>query len=244
MRTPLRAGVVALFVLLPVMLVACGDDDDDGGGGGGGDSASEVEQPYVDVFVEDMTGNEAFAATEGEAECFGLRLVRVFGAEELRDQGVSPDEFIQSEAFADLDVDVPDDARDQVRSAFTECFDDLAGTFGGAFGAEAGVDAHCLTDNVDEDELAGAVADLVLEGDADALEEALLEDVSPECAEELLISRAVEDGTIPEEDAPCIANELDDEVSLRIFQLGFTGEEPGSIDAAALEEAFITCAIG
>ncbi len=199
MQTCARARIAPLIVLVAALLVACGDDGDDGAGGGNGEGsdnangdssgAAELEQSYVDAFVEDATSNEDFAATEDEAACFGQRLVQVFGAEELQGNGISPEEFAAAEAVSDLDVDVPEDAREQVESAITDCFDDLRGTLARAFGAEAGVDAGCLAENVDEQDLAAAVTDLFLAADEGAMEEVLLSNVTPACAEGLLIER-------------------------------------------------------
>jgi hypothetical protein len=236
MSTPLRAGLVGVIV----MLAACGGDDDGGNDG----AASEAERPYVDAIVEDVTQSEEFAATPEEAGCFGLRIVRLFGAEELEDRGITPEEYAEAESLSDLDLDVPEDAADQVSAALTDCYDDLSGVVGEGLAAQVGADAQCLTENLDEAELADALAGRFIEENEDsgeALARTVFADLSPACAEQLLIGAAVEDGSIPERAADCIARELDDAAALRILQASTSGGTPEPEDATALQQASSAC---
>jgi hypothetical protein len=221
------------------MLAACGGDDD-----GGNDAPSEAERPYVDAIVEDVIQDDEFAATRSEAACFGLRIVRLFGAEELEDRGITPEEYAEAESLSDLDLDVPEDAAERVSSALTECYEDVSGVVGEGLAAQIGADAECLTENLDEAALADALADRFIEETEEtgqALARAVFGDVSPACAERLLIGAAVEDGNITEAAADCIARELDEAAALRILQAGAAGGTPDPEDATALQQASSAC---
>jgi hypothetical protein len=245
---PIASLALAGAALLPAMLAACRDDDAGGDGTGGdgsadGANASEAERPYVDAFVEDITEEgEEFTASEAEAECFGLRIVRVVGADELQDQGVTPTEYVDAGSLDDLGVDVPDDAAAQVSAALTDCFDDLTGVFGQGL-AEAGEGAECLAESLDETRLADALADsFVGGGDADeAIAQAIFAGLSPACAEQLLVRAGVESGDITEDAAACMTDQLDDEVALRALRANAGGDEPDPDDVAAIEDATLAC---
>jgi hypothetical protein len=240
MSTPLRPGLLGVIVVLAALLAACGGDDDGGNDG----AASDAERPYVDAIIEDVTEDEEFAATEQEAACFGLRIVRLFGADELEDRGITPEEYAEAESLSDLDLDVPEDAADQVSAALTDCYDDLSGVVGEGLAAQVGADAECLTENLDEAELADALAGRFIEENEDsgeALARAVFADLSPACAEQLLIGGAVDDGSIPEGAADCIAGELDDGVALRILQVSIAGGTPEPKDATAFRQAASAC---
>jgi hypothetical protein len=247
-RVPISLrALTGAALLLAVVLAACSDDsgDDASEGDGSGDdaAASDAERPYVDAFVNDITEDEEFPASDAEAECFGVRIVRLVGAAELEERGITPAEYADAESLDDLDVEVPDDAADRISAALTDCFDDLTGFFREGVIAEAGDAAECVAEGLDEEQLADAFAgSFVGNGDAEeAVVRATLGSLSPACAEQLLVGAGVESGDITEEAAACIADELDDEVALRTILAGAGGDEPDPEDVDAIRTATLAC---
>jgi len=95
------------LLLIPALLLAvgagCGDDDEGGSGGGGGgeDGLSDEEQAYVDAAMKDFDPKEAEPLTEDDATCIVTSMVDSVGVDGLKDAGITPESFSESEGFPD-----------------------------------------------------------------------------------------------------------------------------------------------
>lgn len=110
---------------------------------------------------------------------------------------------------------------------------------------EMGADSECLFEDVDEEDLADAFARSFVEGENEetdrAIIEVLIDNVSADCAEQVLVAAGVEDGSLDEDDVDCIRENLDDEVALRWLEANYLGEDPDASDEEAFDDAFIAC---
>jgi hypothetical protein len=148
--------------------------------------------------------------------------------------------------MSELELELPDDARAQVGGAMVDCFEDLAGVFGETFVPAAGEGSECLVEGVDEEILADIAAAGIIEGETaentQAAAVVLVENAPGDCAEELIVTALVADGSIAEESAGCVRDQLDDEVARTLLIAGVTGEQPSQDDLTAASAAFLSCA--
>jgi hypothetical protein len=165
-------------MVLAVLLAACGgsDDGDETGqesASSGDDSGSSADaDEYIGPLAASIPeGDEGLPVNEEQATCMATALVNVVGVDALKDAGVSPAEFVETDDFASLGVELPPDATAQLGADLGQCdiTEELEGLlispFADEFGAELPPEgAACLAENMDDQAVADGFAEALLEG--------------------------------------------------------------------------------
>jgi hypothetical protein len=200
------------MVAVAVLLGACG------GGGGGGDDETQQDaassdggddsggsdagaDEYAAALADDMRADDQAPALDGtQLACFTHAVVDAVGADRMAAAGISPDEFVAADNVSDLDVDVPASAVDDLGQGIAAC--DIAGlleddvvlsSFVDEFGFELAPEgAACLKEQMDDQALADAVAEVFLNSSGDSLETIEVNAVvaCPDVAAAVFISQA------------------------------------------------------
>jgi hypothetical protein len=234
----MRVALVVL-VLVAMASTACAEEADVTDPG-----------PYIDAMADDVRQGSGLPAEDDQAECIATAMVDVVGADRLRSEGVSPEDFVAADSFDDLGVELDDDDLEQLGDDLAGC--DLAAVFVPMMLAESGgelsTDASaCVEDEIDPQAFGAAVAQALVSNDAAAatavagvLAEAL--GSCPAAITELVVvGIEAESGvSLSEEAVECIEGEVADQSDLWVEALtgiGPTAEELGeSIGFACASE--------
>jgi hypothetical protein len=169
-----RSLALALLVAAGPAVGACSDDGGDGNA-----------QPYIDALTESFLDSEEgeFAPTEEQAECMAEKTVDAIGADTLEDEGITPEDVVDSDGPEDLGLELSEDQATEAARAFFDCDLSFAEAFAGADAADEAVE--CIDENLDEDRMVEAIA-AQYQGDEEEADEIfgeLFTDLSTECEE-------------------------------------------------------------
>lgn len=233
--------------LLVILVAACGDDDDSGSGGG----LSEREQAYADAWATTLSDAEdGFSVSADDADCMATEIMAELGVEPFVDAEVEPSDIGGGEAGAD-DADSPgellgagtisDEQADAILDGWEDCTD-IAESLAEAAVGEFDLDdegQECVADGLREDGLAREGLKPSFTSDNDdppaAVLSALVELID-ECSGgegegngviiEGIADELAADGTLTQEQARCVAQEMVETIGLdRLIELG-AGDAP------------------
>ncbi len=169
---------IVTMLVVAVLLGACGSSDAGDGTGQepttSGDEADSSADPgdYIEPLAASIPeGDQGLPVSQAQATCMATALVAVVGVDALQAAGVSPTEFVQTEDFASLGVELPPDATTLLGANLGQCDITaeleslLISPFAGEFGTELPPEAAaCLADNMDDQAVVDGFAERLLEG--------------------------------------------------------------------------------
>jgi hypothetical protein len=196
-----------MMVAVAVLLAACGGGGDDETGqepvsseddasGGDGD-VDEYAAPLAEGLQNDP---EAPDLDDTQATCMARGIVDAIGVDTLKDADISPEEFVAADDLSTLDFEMPADAVDSLGRSIAAC--DIAdvmenGLVLSSFSDEFGFDlppdgATCLAEQIDDQALADAVAEVFLVGTGEPLQTVIIDAIvgCPSVAAGAFISQA------------------------------------------------------
>ena len=158
--TPRRLPTAALLVAVALFgVAACSDSDSEGG-------SDEERQEYVDALV--ASAEEESGLDDEQTQCVAESFVDGYGAAELADADVTPEDMRDAGGPGELGLDFSDAQRDDFYERLTGCMD-VRSLMLDAFtdGAEAPDEVRaCLDDQLDDDLLRDFLVVGFTEGDA------------------------------------------------------------------------------
>lgn len=250
---PLR--ILALLFAGLLLLGACGDDDssssttttsdpvsDDDDSTSttedtspDGDSGSRDE--YVAALEEEMQGVTGSSDDDGP-RCVAEALVDAVGVDYLEAEGITVDEFTQAGTLAELGVELDESAIDSMAVTIDDCVDLMQ-----IMSETAPPGFECLLDTLESYELSRAFAEDLASGIGFDPSTLMFASATPECAKQVFLSTAIDQGGLDQTQVDCLGENLDDEVPLRILTASSQGQNPDAADTQALEEAFEACGV-
>lgn len=232
--------LIAVAVCSGLAVAACGSD-------GGDEGLDDEEQAYADAWSETLADGdeEDIQLTDGEASCMGDAVMAELGVEPFEDAGVEVDEINEDGDDDDSpgevlgDGVVSDEQANAVLDVWEGCADlpdALAGTVAAQFDLDADARA-CVADGLEQQDLVrkGYVASFTTDEDTppDDVIQALT-DLVEGCGGstateaqlvESIASSLAADGTLDDDDATCIAEQLVDDVGAdRLMELTGSGD--------------------
>lgn len=157
--TSRRLPTAALLVAVALLGVACSDSDSEGG-------SDEERQEYVDAVV--ASAEEESGLDDEQTQCVAESFVDGYGAAELADADVTPDDVREAGGPGELGLDFTDAQREDFYERLTDCMD-VRTLMLDAFteGAEAADEVRaCLDDQLDDELIRDFLVVGFTEGDA------------------------------------------------------------------------------
>jgi hypothetical protein len=262
----MRSRLLIPLVLASVLVLgACGSD-------GGEEGLDEDEQAYADAWSATLADGDEddIQLTDGEADCMGDAVMAELGVEPFEEAGVEADEINQDGDDDDSpgevlgDGVVSEDQANAVLDVWEGCAD-LPDAFAGSVATEFDLDDEgraCVTEGLEEQDLVrkGFLTSFTTDDDtpSDDVVEALI-DLVGECGGstatddqlvESIASSLSEDGSLDQDDATCIAEQVVDDIGAdRLIELTGAGDfadAPPEVQAeigAALSTAAGACGV-
>lgn len=252
-----RRLTASLLALTLLGAAACGDD-------GGDDELTTEEQAYADAWARSLTDEEdGFSVSDEDADCMAAALMAEVGAGPFEEAGVEPADIGDGEQ-GEGDDDSPGELlgagviteaqADAILDVWEGCTD-LGATLAAAAVGEFDLDEEaeaCVADGLREDDLAREGLKPSFTSDDDEPPSEVLTamvELIDECAGEAdggdgssvivdgIASSLAADGTLTEEQAQCVAQEMVDVIGLeRLMELGAGGGDLETADPAVQQE--------
>lgn len=243
--------LLALLAAVAILLSACGDDDDSSS-----TTTSTTTETTTSTTEDQSTGNETdldrgayVAALAGELEdsqgldvddgsssCIAGALVDAVGMDHIESEGITVEDFAAADSLVELGIEVDEASIDRLGAEIDSCVDLLQ-----LMTNTAPAGYECLVDGIESIVLARAFAEQLSNGAEFDPSVVMFEAASPACAEEVFLATGVARGDITPEQAECVADNLDDEVPLRVLTITAQGGTPSQSDVQAMEAAFGAC---
>lgn len=237
MTFPRCRHLLAVLGAILLLLGACSGDDSNGESGDQPPPAGR--DAYVTALEAELRGDASeLPAGDQAPTCVAGALVDTVGIAHLEAEGISVEEFADADTLADLGVDIDSGAIDRLGERISGCIDFIQ-----LLADTAPPGYECLVDSVDGDAMSRAFAeDLALGGGFDP-SLVMFETATPACAETVFLATGLASGDLDEAQAACLADNLDDEVPLRILHTTAQGGSPSEADAGAMAQAFSACGV-
>ena len=134
----------ALFAVMMIFAVACGDDDD------GGSSSDSALGDAIAVAILSSAGDDEFAPTEDQADCIAGAVIDTVGEDKLAELGVTAESI--EEGMALEEAGLSEEEMQEYVDASLECLD-LTGVITESLVSDgmSEEDAECIAEGLPDD---------------------------------------------------------------------------------------------